>query len=312
MLCAALLACAGRSPARAGTDPARAIVVSADSTTADALRLGRAAMEQSLGNPRGVIESLEAMDFTLEPAFAEADRAAFLLGQAYLSLGILDRFEALARSVARWERTSDFTRWIAYERLLIESRGGAEHDPRRSEELWKADRMGRATLATGSASADALAAGLLLRDGDTAGALRMLQGTSEESRSPLALWLRAQALAAAGSDDSVLLAAVANSEPRGALDRDLMGAALLRMAARARAKNEDVRPLLERVPAPSRYSSVARHMLALETMERGDAARGAAMLDSLLAADPGYSGRREVWRALAGRALEEGRWEDAN
>ena len=52
---------------------------------------------RSLGNPRGVIENLEAIDLET-PGFTEADRAAFLLGQAYLRIGSVDRFIALTRA----------------------------------------------------------------------------------------------------------------------------------------------------------------------------------------------------------------------
>jgi len=47
----------------------------ADVLHEDGVRLGRAALEQSLGHTDLVIEQLEGIDFSTEPAFAEADRA---------------------------------------------------------------------------------------------------------------------------------------------------------------------------------------------------------------------------------------------
>jgi hypothetical protein len=85
------------------------------------MRLGRAALERSLGNTRGVVENLALLDYSSEPAFAEADRAAFLLGQAYLELGGRERFVALARQVATWRKTSPYTRWLAFQLALAET-----------------------------------------------------------------------------------------------------------------------------------------------------------------------------------------------
>src|SRR5262245_22651468 len=86
-------------------------------------RLGRAALQHAAGNLRGVVESLEPIDFSVEPAFPEADRAAFLLGQAYLRLGSVDRFAELARQVGRWKGHSVYTRWLAFQLLLAENKG---------------------------------------------------------------------------------------------------------------------------------------------------------------------------------------------
>src|SRR5258706_5280861 len=70
------------------TPPSRpgAVAAPRDSGDGTALRLARAAAEQRAGQLRGVIEQLEPLDFAA-PRFAGADRAAFLLGHAYLALG---------------------------------------------------------------------------------------------------------------------------------------------------------------------------------------------------------------------------------
>ncbi len=65
------------------------------------------------------------------------------------------------------------------------------------------------------------------------------------------------------------------------------------------------------MPAGSRYAARARHALGLARLEDGRGAEGAADLESVLASDSTYGARREVWLALAGHALDEGRWAHA-
>ena len=110
LLCAVAVAHAGRAPRHAVAPPAggpRAIRSTSEAMDRDRLALGRAAMEQRLGNPSGVIECLEAMDFRGDPRFIEADRAAFLLAQAYLEVGAVDRFLAPGVVFGLHERVSD-------------------------------------------------------------------------------------------------------------------------------------------------------------------------------------------------------------
>lgn len=102
-------------------DSAGRMTAARDSMDVHALALGRAAYELRAGNMRGVVESLEGLAFWPEPAFAEADRAAFLLAHAYLELGSRTRFLELARTVSRWQKRSVFTEWLAYERRLAET-----------------------------------------------------------------------------------------------------------------------------------------------------------------------------------------------
>ncbi|MBI1795903.1 MAG: tetratricopeptide repeat protein [Candidatus Eisenbacteria bacterium] len=91
------------------------------------VRLGRAVAAMRARDLRGVVESLEALDPAAEASWSEADRAAFLLGEAYLGLGDVERFRALARAIAAWDWESPYTRWLAFElgRIDAESSGAA-------------------------------------------------------------------------------------------------------------------------------------------------------------------------------------------
>ncbi len=315
---AVALACAGSTPAaaeRTPADSARSLKTSHQPIDRDHLHLARAAMEQSLGNLRGVVENLEATDFTANTPSAEADRAAFLLGQAYLRLGSLDRFVELARAVSRWDRQSPYTQWLAYELLLVRFEGG--ESPRTPP-----DRSAAAggvpgappteELSAGTAAANALAAALLLRQGDPAAASRLLAERGPSGApSPLTTYLKALALARTGGDDTAELTVLSTADTTTTLGRDLAGAALVERATRALARDQDARALLESVPAGSRYAPRARHMLGLLALEHGEAEQGAQILESLLAGDSSYTDRREVRLALAGQALEQGRWDVA-
>jgi hypothetical protein len=143
-LAALLLAASARAEITAApsavstiTAPGPKIELHADPLHEDGIRLGRAALEQTVGHTSQVIEQLEGIDFASEPQFPEADRAAFLLAQAYLRAGSAGRFAELARAVSTWRRTSVYTQWIAFERVLAETQGTAAPrlvDARRS--LW--------------------------------------------------------------------------------------------------------------------------------------------------------------------------------
>lgn len=111
----------------------RAVTPVGEAPDLGVLALGRAALEASAGNPQGVIDALAEIDFTGEPAFTGADRAAFLLGRAYLGLGSEARFVTLARSVAGWKQRSEFTRWIAFRLAVIDTRTGMSGGLRRDE-----------------------------------------------------------------------------------------------------------------------------------------------------------------------------------
>jgi tetratricopeptide (TPR) repeat protein len=117
--------CAAGAPAPATAPPPRTSgAINSESPDLGVLALGRAAFEQSAGNPQGVIDALAGIDFTGEPGFAGADRAAFLLGRAYLALGSEARFVRLARSVSGWRQRSDYTRWLSFRLAVLDSRTG--------------------------------------------------------------------------------------------------------------------------------------------------------------------------------------------
>jgi tetratricopeptide (TPR) repeat protein len=330
-------------PATASTDTTatgsrvanRPLWPSSDDLEWNELHLGRAAMQQSLGNPRGVIESLEALDLSAARSFAEADRAAFLLGQAYLKVGSPERFTRLARVVARWEQETAYTRWLAFQLLVAETdgtsrpEGGSEEGARPDVPItpdslggtWAQAARGNAAQpdsmtapdTLGSVVADALAAGLLIRRGESAAALRLLDsmGSRPESAALIA-FMRVLALEAQGQDTGAALAALATVDTTTALGRDLAGAAFLRQAARALAQGKDPAWLLDRVPREGRYASRARHMQGLAALESGAAEQGLALLESLLADDSTYVARREAALAVGGQRLDEEQWTKAH
>jgi len=91
-----------------------------DSAAAGAVRLARAQTAWRLERPLDVVRELERIDFSAPPAFEGADRAAFLLAQAWLQLGDRARFERLVAQVAAWPRQTDFTRALGDERSLLD------------------------------------------------------------------------------------------------------------------------------------------------------------------------------------------------
>ncbi len=119
-LLAALALGAFGAPSSATEAPPAVRPVVGDSLGEGALRLARAQAAWRMGQPLEVIRVLEAVDFASPPAFEGADRAAFLLAQAWLRLGAHARFDSLARQVAGWPRSSEFTRALADQRALLD------------------------------------------------------------------------------------------------------------------------------------------------------------------------------------------------
>jgi tetratricopeptide (TPR) repeat protein len=275
---AILVACSGsavvfaedEAPHDATADSGRSITVLPETADPNTLALQCAAMEQGFGNLRGVIENLESIELATEPTFPEADRAAFLLGNAYLQLGSVERFIELASYVSSWSERTPYTEWIAYSHLLLQVEG-AETNEAQARRLRVAGR-----------AADAFAT-----------------------------YLTAQALAAAGQDDTKELAKLSGTDTSTELGRTLAGAAIVQLASRALSRGEDPRDLLELVPAGSRYHSRARHLMGIVALEQGESAEGVKILEALLAEDPGYEARRDVSLALAAETLDEERWQAA-
>jgi hypothetical protein len=149
-----------------------------------------------------------------------------------------------------------------------------------------------------------------MHEGNPAAALALI--TAIESRgegTPLVTYLKAHALAATGQENADEAARLAETDTSSLLGVTASAALIATGTAR---RGEDPRPWLERVPAGSRYASRARHMAGIAALERGDSTSGAAGLGALAAGDSNYAARREVWLALAGQALDEGRWESAH
>ena len=251
--------------------------------------LTRAALEHAHGDYAAVVATLAPLSLESSPPFPDADRAAFLLGHAWLELGQHERFAALARAVQTWPTPTPFTRWLAFEAQL------------------EGDTQGEA-VRTGERASDALAASLLLRDGRPDAVLTLVPAGT---RDPMLVELRAQALERLGRDARAEWELVAATDTSSALGRDLAGAALVRVATLEAEKHEDPRPWLARVSPASRYAPVAHHMAALATLECGDLAEARTQLLALRSSDHAYANWREVEQVLAGMAMDAGHWDDA-
>ena len=289
----------------------RALVEGRDSIAADRLRLDLAVLEQSRGNTRGLIQNLEALDYSPTPAFPEADRAAFLLGHAYLEAGRRQDYLALAEQVSHWSRPSVYTAWIAYQRLATFSEeAGTPTGARDSSE--SAATAGAAAATQGGEAATALAASLWLRSGRPDQALALLGGANAPpGASAAVLCMRAAALEQSGADNGAELDALMSADTASALGRDLAGLARIQLATRAMTRGEDARPLLEGVPHGSRYEGRARQMLGLMALEAGERENGERLLQSAVRGDSSGTGWREASMALAGQDLDDARWEAA-
>ncbi|MGH7741186.1 MAG: hypothetical protein ACRENS_04115, partial [Candidatus Eiseniibacteriota bacterium] len=330
-LITALTALAGAAPALAAHAPAsaplahtpgtqvtaeshgtRSLVPASDSISADALDLAQAVLEQSRGNLRGVIENLERLDYSPTPPFAEADRAAFLLGQAYLALGRRQDYLSLADHVSHWNRPSVYTAWIAYQRLAtLTEEAGTPAAARDSSE--SAASAGAAAATQGGEAATVLAASLWIRSGHPDQAIALLGGASvPEGASAPVLCMRAAALEQLGADNNAELNALAVADTVSALGRDLAGLARIQLASRAMAREEDARALLEGVPSGSRYQGRARHMLGVMALESGERERGQQLLAAAQVSDSSGAAWRQVSMALAGQDLDDARWDAAD
>jgi TolA-binding protein len=269
------------------------VPVAADDGWAVRLAIRRAAFAHARGDFAGVVAVLSPLSPADLPHSDDADRAAFLLGHAWLQLGQRARFDSLAREVAKPFASSPFARWLNLKYHLNRGATGA---------------VGAAAERPGLFAADALAADQLLEAGDPASVVRLIPAGA---RDPLLLHLRAVALERLGEDAGAELEAIAGSDSTSELARDLAGHALVRLATRAAERGEDPRPLLARVPGESRYAPRARHMAALATLERGDTTAGRDALLEVAECDTLYAGRREAMRTVAGLALDRGDWDQA-
>jgi TolA-binding protein/tetratricopeptide (TPR) repeat protein len=205
-------------------------------------------------------------------------RAAFLLACAYLRLGNHGGFIEVARAAA--------ARGAA-----PATRGASGDDFGRWIAFLEALDAARTRGATAANGALDVAAG------DDA----------------LARTLLAVATEAAGGSAGDAWARVAEAPQSSALDRELIGAARVRLAtdALAASRVDAAAEWLRGVPDDCGAAPRARQMLGLLALERGDGAAARADLERLLAARPDDATRREVWLALGSLAIDDARWADA-
>jgi outer membrane protein assembly factor BamD (BamD/ComL family) len=269
------------------------VPVVVDTGSAARVAIRRAAFAHARGDFAGVVAVLAPLSPAALPHSDDADRAAFLLGHAWLRLGQLERFDSLARTVAKPSASSPFTRWLNFKYHLNRGATGA---------------IGAAAERPGGYAADALVADRLLEAGDAGSVTRLIPAGVTD---PLLLHLRVAALERLGEDAGAELQAIAASDSTTELARDLAGLALVRLATRAADRGEDPRPILARVPGESRYAPRARHMAALATLERGDTTAGRHAILEVADCDSLYEGHREAMRTAAGLALDRGDWDEA-
>ncbi len=105
---------------------------------------------------------------------------------------------------------------------------------------------------------------------------------------------------------------VAQSKPETPSERDLVGAARLRLATEALARGESAKEILEDVPEASVFARRALHLRALQALEAGDLASARSILAEARAASVVSAEDRGIALAEAGIALEEGRWQNAH
>jgi len=91
----------------------------------DSLHLAQATHLWLQDDLAGAATMLSTVDLREGGSFDRADRAAFLLGAAYLQLGERDKFLDVAKS-AQTGSQSPYRQWLAYARLMISGATDAE------------------------------------------------------------------------------------------------------------------------------------------------------------------------------------------
>jgi len=254
------------------------------------VRLMRAAAEAQRDSVRGVIEQLEPLDWSA-PGFEGADRAAFLLAEAYARSGALSRLIAFGGTIERWTVQSDATRWVVQRaRLAAIEQGAATVE----------------THAVGGASTDALAASALLRRGDASGALALLQAGRDTSA--LGLAVRAQANAALGLDDHLSLQALTTADTLSPLGRDLADAARITLGSRALQAGRDPAQWWSGLSSDGAFAARAAHLEGLWRLERGERDSARVALSRALRHARTHDESRAVLRALGSADLDAGEW----
>src|SRR5690606_24400496 len=248
----------------------------------------------------GALHALEAIRY--DSAFADADRAAFLLATLYLRLG---HREGLAQLSARVQALppSGFTRWIHAQTAMSAVRGGID--------LPAGARSG--------SEADLLAAAWLLSEGEVVNARALLAqiDCGSSGCKTLALHLRGMADELSGHPDSGAWNELAEMEPKSELDRIWIEGAQLRLARRALERGQDPRVHFSEPTTAGANQSDARrglgalepwreHIRGLYAWERGDTASARRVLEGIVRNWPGYPKARAVEIALASLDLEAG------
>ena len=159
----------------------------------------------------------------------------------------------------------------------------------------------------GFADATLLAAALELDRDQPARAHDLLAGRDD----PVALQLRAVAAAGSGRDPRPAREQLARAEARSPGEADLVGAAVLDLAADDLAAGRDPRPRLATMPQGSRHAARAAHLVALQTLAEGDTSAAAWALAELTTAHPNYAERRAVLLERAALAGAAGDWSTA-
>jgi len=281
-------------PASPFVGPPRAarplVAVPIPPVTSDELTLGRAAYAWRDGDVRAAAALLETLDVSLASTSPCAERGAFLLASAYLTLRDGAAFEAVASRA-----------------------GSATGSPWRQWIHWARTFAGQSSPGTAAPSpfpgADIVTASLLLEAGQAPAALRLLDATTPDpALASLHLTVRALARARSGADPSRDWDALSLLKPASELEADLVARAAFELAGARVAKGQDARGFLERVPANSRLAPRARHTLAMQALAHGDTAAARARLDETLDAHPYYDGRRDLKLALGTMAMDRGHW----
>ena len=259
----------------------------------DALNLGRAVDLWLRGQLRDAVDLLETINVSTTSSFDEADRAAFLLATAYLQMDDRAAFERVAERAGA-SSGSPYRRWIRYCQLL---------EPSQSEP---------GTLPAQFPGAAVLSAALLIERDQPGDALTLLETSRPDGDiAAVHYYLQAIAREAAGGDATPDWNAIAKLPPGTGLEADLVGTALLELAARTLESGGDPTGLLLEMPAASHHTPRALHMRALLAIEKGDTTAGHDLLAGIADAWPGYAAAANVALALGGIDMDRENWQTA-
>ncbi len=268
-----------------------------------ALNLGRAVDLWLKGDLRGAAALLESIDYATTSTFDRADRAAFLLAVAYLRLEDPDGFTRVAQRAGD-ANGSGYRKWIRFSDLARRAQVGGS-------------TSGTVEPAPPTAPVDfpgavEMEASLLLEGGHATDALALLEANAPASSvASIHVYLQALARRASGGDPTGDWERLASIAPENPLEGDLVGAALIALAAVRMEQARDASDLLRRVPRESRHATRAAHIQASIAAEQGDTAAARSVLSDLLERDRRYDNLRQVKLSLADLALDRRHWHAA-